>query len=219
MATLRPLRLERACGTRRVAAGRSAGKANWPFGRRVGRQDGRRLRRSPLRDFQGRKDGTSRLPIGPAFPPHQRIGTDAAFAQPAPHDRTIGGAELSTRGRTHIPHGIGRLGDGIGCARRSPDGTVRDAGTGRHRGRRRIACRRGRRRRDLALRLATGRGAARGHAVRRLRLLGGIRRRSRRRDHSVPVCESSPRTSGIRPACPPEMTSRAVSCHMPGSET
>ena len=58
------------------------------------------------------------LPIAPAVAPHERVGRDAPFGQPDPHDLGSGRTELSAGGRANVPGGLRgqRIGRGTyGC--------------------------------------------------------------------------------------------------------
>ena len=66
---------------------------------------------------QLRKNVHGRLPVAPAFPPHQGVGTHPAFRQPGLHYLPGGGAELPGRRMADIPHHVAGLGQRIGRAR------------------------------------------------------------------------------------------------------
>ena len=58
------------------------------------------------------------LPVTPPLSPHQRIGADPSFLEPATHHAACRGPKLAPRGWTHVPHRIWRLGQRISRPRR-----------------------------------------------------------------------------------------------------
>jgi len=121
---------------------------------------------------QLRKNVGGRLPVAPAFPPHQRVGAHAALRQPGLHDLPGSRAELSGRRMANIPHHVAGLGQRIGSARCGRRGYRRRRGARRHR-QGRLAWGREHRHRLNGGQLARGREHRLGGRRRRLKRGGG----------------------------------------------
>ena len=63
------------------------------------------------------KDRAGLLPIAPALTPHERIGADAALAEPGLHELAGGRSELSSGWRPNVPDHLRRFGDRVGRSR------------------------------------------------------------------------------------------------------